>query len=138
MTRAHDKSSVSVNKTPFTTDRGYPSLHRSSSPMQRGDASGFVSARPLLKKSTVMLKESTSLYAASDKRSMLNQSNYMKAVDSVVALGGDEVAFNQSIKNLHMWISQKLIDKYYQENKVKRSLTKEKSDGPQQSLVPLQ
>lgn len=118
MTRNNDKASTSMNRTPLTNDRTNLSYHRSSSPMQRGDVGGLVSARPLMRKSTVMLKEWAPPYSATDKRSMLNQGNYNKAIDSLIALGGDEVTFNQSIKNLHLWISHKLIDKYYKENQV--------------------
>lgn len=134
MMRVNPKASTSVNRTPWGTERSVLSLNRSASPILRGD-SEFYTARPLMKKSTVMLKESTSLYSGADKRSMHNYGNYDKAMESVTNIGGDPVTFNQSIKNLHNWISHKLLDKYYEENKVWCSVTLEKHDRFEQPPV---
>jgi hypothetical protein len=138
MMRANTKRSTSVNRTNWAPDSSHLSVHRTVSPYQKATVSNFESARPFLKKNTVMMKESTSLYYGKDKRSMLNQGNFAKAMESVLTVGGDEVTFNQSVKSLHNWISHKLLDKYYEDNRVCEGLTVEKHDGLEQSPSSVQ
>lgn len=116
--RTQHRQSTSIHRNPWATDRTYIGSNRSASPMYRAESQGYASVRPLMKKSTVMMKETTSIYSNIDKKTMLNQGNYSKAMEALAAIGGDEVAFNQSLKSLHNWVSHKLLEKYYEENRV--------------------
>lgn len=118
--RTQHRQSTSMHRSPWGADRTYVGSNRSASPMFRAESHGFASVRPLMKKSTVMMKETTSIYSNLDKRTLINQGNYSKAMESLATVGGDELTFNQSMKSLHNWISHKLLEKYYEENRVKQ------------------
>ena len=77
--------------------------------------------RSILKKSTVMIKESVSRYSSHNGNQPIHndsiQSTRELALETLKDMGGDISTYNRSIDILQSWISKHLLNKYYDDNR---------------------
>ena len=96
----------------------YETRPKSSVSPFRADSVLSQGSRGLYKKSTVMVKESISMQSSTGNRNYANQETYSQAVQSLKDLGGDEQSFKHCLKNIKLNLSNYILEKYLDENKV--------------------